>query len=352
LLYKNLKVTCPEAVPKTILDPLQDHYNANARRNLFLTGYLLRILHLLEGKGIAAVPLKGPVLAATVYKDLALRPFSDLDILVRKQDVMRAKDLLVSEGYQPQFDLSEIQTMVLLRSQCEFPLVGRDGKPTIELHWQIAPRYFNLPIVFDKLSERAHRDESGFLTLSPEDALLMLCVHGVKHLWTHLIWICDVAELLRACPLDWEWVLKVSKSLGCHRVLFLGLFLTKELLDTSLPGEIFEQVEADSVTRRLGGQVGKYLFQRDAEMPGLMEKSLFHLKVRERLHDRLLHCVRFAMATTHGDWTSLRLPDFLFPLYSMLRPFRLAVKYGPGLLRRVPGGNRRMQKERVCSGRS
>ena len=33
-------------------------------------------------QGIAAIPYKGPVLAAAVYGNLALRTFSDLDILV------------------------------------------------------------------------------------------------------------------------------------------------------------------------------------------------------------------------------------------------------------------------------
>ncbi len=350
LLYKNLNATCPEAVPKNVFDQLRDQYNANARRNLFLTGYLVRILHFFESEGISAIPLKGPALAATVYGDPALRPFSDLDILVRKHDVIRARDLLVSEGYQPEFDLSEIQAAALLRSQCELSLTACDGRPTIELHWRIVPRYFNLPIGFENLSERASRDESGFLTLGPEDTLLVLCMHGIKHLWTRLMWVCDVAELIRAYPLDWERVLKISSTLGSQRMLFLGLLLAGKLLGASFPREVMKRVEADFLVNRLAAQVEKRLFQRAEKTPGLLESSLFHVRARERLQDRFRYCVRFAMATTYGDWTFVPLPDFLFPLYSLVRPFRLAAKYGPDLLRMVPGGNHRTQKDRVCSG--
>ena len=51
--------------------------------------------------------------------------------------------------------------------------------------------------------------------LSPEKTLLVLCMHGSKHAWSRLIWICDVAQLLAACPgLDWNKVNREAKRLG------------------------------------------------------------------------------------------------------------------------------------------
>jgi hypothetical protein len=350
LLYRNLNATCPEGVPKAILDRLRDYYNANARRNVFLTGYLFKILRFFEREDIPAIPLKGPALTAMAYGDLAFRQFIDLDILVRERDVLKARDLLKTKGYRPQFELSPVQAAALLRSQDELSLTAGDDQPTIELHWQIFPRCFNLPIVFEDLSERANRKESGILTLSPEDTTLVLCMHGVKHFWNQLMWICDVAELIRAQPMDWEWVLRVSEGLGSQRMLFLGLFLAKELLDTSLPGKISKRVEADLAVRRLAAQVQEYLFERAGDVPGPMENSLFHLKVRERLQDRLRYCVRFTMTTTYPDWVFLPLPDFLFPLSYVMKPLRLAAKYGPKLLRMASGGNHSHSKDRVCSG--
>jgi hypothetical protein len=90
-LYQSLNTTCPEAVPKANLAQLRNYFHANAQRNLFLTQELLKLLTLFKTNGISAIPYKGPVLAVAVYGNLALRQFGDLDILVHKRDVLRAK---------------------------------------------------------------------------------------------------------------------------------------------------------------------------------------------------------------------------------------------------------------------
>ena len=83
---------------KTTLDQLRDDFNDNSRRNLFLTRELLNLLTLFETHQIPAIPFKGPVLAASVYGNLALRQFSDLDLIIHKQHVAKARELLVSAG--------------------------------------------------------------------------------------------------------------------------------------------------------------------------------------------------------------------------------------------------------------
>jgi len=68
------------------------------------------------------------------------------------------------------------------------------------------------------------------------------------------------------------------------------------------------------------------------------ELSPFHLRAQERWRDRLRYCARVALTPTPGDWAWLRLPDALYPLYYVLRPIRLAVKYGARLIRSAWGG--------------
>jgi hypothetical protein len=50
---------------------------------------------------------------------------------------------------------------------------------------------------------------------------------------------------------------------------------------------------------------------------------------RARIH----YVVRRMLAPTMGDYELIRLPKPLFPLYWVIRPFRMAVQYGPRLLR-------------------
>jgi hypothetical protein len=86
-LYRRLADTCPEAAPPEFLAEMQRLYRLNARRNLRLTGELLKVLSLLESQDVVAIPLKGPVLAQMAYGDLALRQFHVLEFLVRHQNL-------------------------------------------------------------------------------------------------------------------------------------------------------------------------------------------------------------------------------------------------------------------------
>ena len=82
----------------------------------------------------------------------------------------------------------------------------------------------------------------------------------------------------------------------------------------------------------------KRLFDHETNWPSMLAVSMLHLKMRERLRDRARYCLRFALATTVGDLTSVRMPRAVFFLYYPLRPLRLAGKYGRRLLNRVFSG--------------
>ena len=68
---------------------LADGLAASRARHLVMTRELARALRRCAADGIDVIALKGPVLAETVYPDPALRPFSDLDLLVRPADRRR-----------------------------------------------------------------------------------------------------------------------------------------------------------------------------------------------------------------------------------------------------------------------
>lgn len=333
LLYRNLKSNCPDAVPEAILEQFRQYSFSYAARNVLLTEELLRILHLFEIHGIPAIPYKGPTLAGSIYGDLTLRQISDLDILIRKEDLLRARDLLVPLGYRPQYELTHARAATYQKSQYELLLIRDKDRVIVELKWEFVDRFFSFPIDYERLWGRLKPislDGREVLTFSPEDLLLILCVHGAKHLWANLIWVCDVAELLRVCGgLDWDWVMRRATAPGGQRMLLLGLYLAESLLGAPLPERVGKQVEDDAMVKRLAGQVKQRLFETsNGSSPGLWETSLFHLKARERLSDRICYCSRLATSTTPGDWTLRPLPDSLHPLYYLIRPIRLAAKYG------------------------
>ena len=151
LVFWRLSQTCPEAVPTDVLDRLRDDFRANGLRNLYWTGELLELLSAFEKQGIPAIPFKGPTLAALAYDNVALRQFDDLDILVRKRDVPKAKELLVSAGYRPAYRLNDKQEAALLQHNSEHPFTREDDGSVVDLHWEIVERRYSFALDTERL---------------------------------------------------------------------------------------------------------------------------------------------------------------------------------------------------------
>jgi len=338
LLYLHLKNDFLDLVPAPIADRLHVQFLANAGRNVFLTEELLKLLHLFETSGIPAVPYKGPVLAVSLYGDLALRTFSDLDIIVRQQDIQRAKALLLSQGYRLDLSLTREQEAAFLDSDLEGWFFRQEGKVLVEVQWG-ERKDFPLTPDFDpfwkRLGKYSFQDRMVW-AFSPEDLLLLLSLHGAEHCWERVNWVCDLAEFMRVhAGIDWGGLIDRAGGMGCRRVLLLGLFLAYHLLATPLPGEILKASQADSSVQSLAVQVHRRLFHDENGPVGILERSLFNLKVTERFPDRIRYCLRSAFHPSVVDWEAFPLPRSLFFLYYLIHPLRLAGKYAWQYLKRL-----------------
>jgi hypothetical protein len=342
LLAKHLQGMPSSEVPAGVLERVHQAFRRITGRNVALAAELLGLLADLETHGVLAIPYKGPVLAASVYGHLGLRDFTDLDILVRRQDVPTAKAVLIRRGYRPRYDLPAAQEAALLETRYEHPFERPVDGVVVEMQWAVVPRYFALRLDYDSLWARTEAVPIGarmVRSLSQEDLLLLLAVHGGKHLWRRLGWVCDVAELIRSRPgLDWTAIYAEASSLGAQRLLGLGLRLARDVLGAPLPPEVAARVDEDVVVRALSMRVQDDWCARPETWPGTWESMRFDLRARERWRDRLRYCVSVATTTTPGDWTTLTLPSALFAVYYPLRAIRLAAKYGGMAGRRLVTG--------------
>jgi hypothetical protein len=331
ILYQQLAALEGGAVPDAVLDSLRAEFQRNAWRSMALTREMLDLLTALEAVGIPAVPVKGPLLASLLYGSVALRQFTDLDLLIRRRDVLRAKGALLDRGYRQPYPLTAAQEMHHLRFHREYGLVRSDGRILLELQWELAEGYFSFPLTLDSLWERlepASLAGKPVLSLATEDLLLMLCAHGAKHVWHRLAWICDVARLLEVQPdIDWDRVLRQARDLGSEWMLFLGLSLASELLGARLAPEIARKVHGRRIIVSLASQVSRNLFEPESEDPGLLRSCVFHLRSRERWRDRVGYCFRLATTPTLSDYGLFSLPPGLASFYYVVRPVRMAGTY-------------------------
>jgi hypothetical protein len=331
------------SVPPASLRELQAAADALAARSFSLTTELVRLVGVLEAGGIPVIPYKGPALATSLYGSLLLRPCGDLDLLVPPADVPRATEILIADGYQPKRALSPAEQGALLRNDYARGFVRDEGRLLLELHWGFRPRYCAFRVEIDRLWERQTAITvagRSMRSLAPEDLLLVLCTHASWHLWARLQWIVDVAELIRAHPaLGWEAVEERATRYGCRRMLWLGLLLARDLLGAPLPKPIEQRIQGDGTARSLAAYVCRRLFQDDlaaADSREKMAERRFLLTMRERWPDRWGYCMHLAqdaLPTSEADRDALPLPPLLLPLYLLLRPMRLAGKYGLALIR-------------------
>jgi len=338
LLYHRLYLIGSGRVPKERWSQLQRHFLANSARNHFLTGELIKILTLLDSHGIGAVPLKGPVLAGLAYGDVALRQFEDLDILVHKTDALKARELLYSSDYADEFRARPDAAKALLSYQLHLSLLSRAHAAILELHWTLEhgrnwTRFSNTD-VWDRLTS-LDLDGSAVRTLSLNDQILYLCVHGASHCWDRLIWICDIARLLHhSDKVDWNFLIAQSTELNRKRMLLVGLSLAHSLLGGKLPQEIVRMTNACSNVAPLVKSVRENLFNSTMHRPDASATFFFRFAVRESILDKMRFGLRRLMIPDAIDLNFVSLPLCLSFLYFLIRPIRLASKSLSGFLTR------------------
>ena len=335
-LHHHLITQCPEALPALVNSRLEQLHNENARSNLLLTGELLKLVDLLEAHGIAAIPFKGPTLALLAYGDVGRREFGDLDILIKKQNVSEVMKVLANEGFTPRPELTAAHQLATLRFDCSHNFAN-DKNVWVDVHWDFVVPSASLHLDTDKLWDRLEPisvNRRQLKTVSVEDLLLILCLHGFTHFWERLVWIGDIAALIDSQEkIDWPRVIENADRMGSRPILSLGLYLASDLLGAPVPPEVWIKVPAAPTVLALAEQVQKGLFAERVGSVGIFNEVRLHLAMRERKRDKLTSCIRLLATPKVDDWKLLPLPGSLFFFYYALRPFRLAGKYAAKLLK-------------------
>ena len=205
---------------------------------------VVRVLSALHDANVSALILKGTALAYTHYAHPSLRPRNDTDLLVRKRDWAPAAHLLEKLGYK-RWD--EIRGDVA-RNQGEFVREDRCLRYAFDLHWQVSDRpVFAAALSIETLMH--HAKEIPALgpfarTLCPVHALLLACMHRVRHYNSDLlIWLYDIhllTEGLSGTEVD-EFVAAARKR-RIAAICDAGLRRAREHFHTTMPDGLLERL--------------------------------------------------------------------------------------------------------------
>ena len=316
LLYWNVDHSDPASMPKAIWKELQTYFYANKLHNQRLTHYLIDLLDRFNARDITAVPFKGPALALAAYGNLDLRQFGDLDILVPERDCLAAMQILVSQGFRLKSPTLNVQEEMVQLSRCAYSFFCDTDDISVDLHWGITAameypdRAFALPLdavhVWERL-EPTPLPGTEVLGFAPEDLLLVLCVHGSKHCWERLGWLCDIVKLINRYPdIAWPQIQACANRLGCRRMLDLGLALAHTMGGAGVPEPVWQQVQTDAVVRSLVEVVKWNWSTGTISEAGLVARSRFYLRMRERWRDKLQYGVLLSKMAVEGGLSKMR----------------------------------------------
>ena len=330
-LYEGLRgARAEDILPPDFLQRLRKLYDANVRQTFRLTRDLVRVLRHFEARGIPVLPYKGPVLATILYGDFTQRQFADLDLLVHPSDVERSKAALIELGYTPGFSLTPVEEKKYLKAGNEYAFDATDARNVVELQWQILPRFYSIEFDIAGFFERsAEVDVSGYCarTLCAEDLLLVLCVHAAKHAWAELSLVADIAGVVQSQSINWGAVCDQAGQLGVRRIVGLNLKLAHILLGTALPPSILEEVERDAAVNSLTQKILPVLINSTQVDTESISYFRLMLEIRECWRDRVRFLWRLIVTPNMGEWSVVRLPARLFPLYQVVRICRLAGRF-------------------------
>lgn len=278
----------------------------SALQSMLLVEQLKVLDRELQQAGLQVIHFKGPVLAMQAYKSLSLRVCSDLDMLLRPDDLLRFGGVVTENGFIPGSKMQrwygyKRRLFLYLSKQATF--VHRHNHIHLDVHIALAPPLYAYPTHFDALYARSVLIEVqgvSVRTFSPEDALVLLCLHGEKNRWEFLKYVCDIAALIEAHPaLDWQSIAQRSEHTHTRRIVLIGMSLAHALLGAEVPARMLEPLEQEPAVRELRDYLLKRFSSMNMKITDFEKRFWLHLRAQDSIGDRIRY---LGVATLRWAW--------------------------------------------------
>lgn len=190
---------------------------------------LAEVLETLQRSRVPVIVMRGLRTVEAIYGDPGARPFEDHDLLILPGDLLSARRAFARLGFSEEAEGLHRRGGMLIDLHSD-PL-GARRRPT---------RRTLFPVPVTALFDRAPAGRvagAPALFLSPEDDLLLMAIHLVKHSFDRLIRVADLAHLLTStgATLDWERIRRCAQDPGMRRILGWGLAAAGRLGASSPP---------------------------------------------------------------------------------------------------------------------
>jgi hypothetical protein len=270
-------------------DSLAQDARAQIARGLKTKRFTLQVLDALTLEGVTPVLLKGYGLAVRLYSEQPLaRPSSDVDVLVRKDELPRVSAALGQLGLRRHDDAGLAD---VFEEHHHLSFAGASG--LVEAHFRLINTLGRGGFDDAALRSRTRSwtlDGRAVRLLDEEDEFLYLATHAAQHAFLRVSWLVDLQRYLaRATHFDWARMAARSREAGFHTAVATALELVERLLRVQLPFE----ARAHFRLRGLRRAVDRRLFSsRQVESAAVADHRLGSFLLRLWLVDSPAHGVR------------------------------------------------------------
>jgi len=236
------------------------------RRAAGLAAHQLRIMDDLAWLGSALdqidvpwIAFKGPVVATTLYEDLGLRPFRDLDILLPRDRFAEALGHLERLGA---YVLDRNWTLILREQRGQLHLTLR-LQTVADVHWHLLNRgsvRASFAVPTEDLFARARTVDLNGLqvrTLDPVDTTIHLALHAALAGGDRLCWLKDVERATVVDPPQWDVLVDRAHAWKAGPPTAVVLSRAAALLGATVPEGSLAELEPSRARRAIGGWVDR-----------------------------------------------------------------------------------------------
>jgi hypothetical protein len=275
-------------IPPRAKAKLAAAFQAQAQRNEAIYSQLKQVLLACANDELHPIALKGVHLAAHVYKEPALRPMNDIDLLFPTAELTAAETMLIQLGYGGKHKSAEMgagvskHTSTFRRTDqasgaTSNPYLSANNDRTVEPHTSLEESWFGLKVdITPGIRERSERVElAGLpcLVLSREDLLLHIALHFCFHLIQGapaMVQLSDLLAITQAEGVDWDVFVARAHQHRAEPYAYAGLKLAHDLLGAPSPDPVRDKLAEATwppLRRRIAGLGLADILRRTQQKP-------------------------------------------------------------------------------------
>jgi hypothetical protein len=330
LLSKNISQT----LPKDFLSALKSNYYRHLAGNLRLLAALDKIDRIFSENKIQTILFKGPASSYLAYNDCLLRSYSDIDLMIKKNDLIKIHKLLKENGFIFPIPSSR-RILTHIRN------TGRDLNASreilhLDIHQQIAkgPHYFRIHTATWDRKIKIKINNRHYFTFSIEDTIHHLAIHSAKDGWNNCKTLLDLGQLIRMKGIDWDYLVKLAEGSKTLLILKIALRFLPDFFNISLPAQALALIEGCNKTERQYTNFYNRLFKNKFQLDILTWYSTIPKCLDTQIASISLYLWFLTHPSPQLHPKFFKLPQPFFSIYKFFAPFYLTFQYKNKLFKR------------------